>query len=98
MGYFAPAAYDSLRRRAVGDICSHFVDAAGQVADRALDARVVATPLSVIRRVPSKLVAAAGTEKAAAVLACLRGGMADCLYIDKPLAAEILRLDAESRK
>lgn len=98
MGYFSPAAYESLRRRAVGDICSHFVDAAGQVADRALDARVVATPLAVIRRVPSKLVAAAGTEKAAAVLACLRGKMADYLYIDKPLAAEILRLDAGSGK
>lgn len=94
MGYFAPAAYDRLCRRAVGDICSHFVDAASQVADRALDARVVATPLATIQRIPSKLVVAAGTEKAAAVLACLRGGMADYLYIDKPLAAEILRLDA----
>ncbi|MCH4071586.1 sugar-binding transcriptional regulator [Pseudoramibacter sp.] len=92
MGYFSDEAYQAIEKKSVGDVCSHFVDAQGRIADPLLDARVVATPLSKIKAVPNKMVAAVGVDKAPAILAALRGGMVDKLYIDQPAAAEVMRL------
>lgn len=86
MGYFAPDFYDNLRGKAVGDICSHFVDADGNIADVFLDARTVATPLATIKKIPNKYVVAVGPQKAPILRACLTGGFADYLYIDQPTA------------
>lgn len=94
MGYFSDEAYQAIEKKSVGDVCSHFVDAQGKIADPLLDARVVATPLSKIKAVPNKMVAAVGVDKAPAILAALKGGMVDKLYIDQPAAAEVMRLAA----
>lgn len=93
MGYFSPEEYEMVRKKAVGDVCSHFINADGQIADVGLDSRVVATPLQVIKKIPLKMVAAIGMEKVKAILACLRGGLADYLYIDQPTASAVLKLD-----
>lgn len=91
MGYFTQESYDNLRSKAVGDICSHFVDAQGQIADVFLDARTVATPLAVIKKIPHKFVVAVGPEKAPVLRACLAGGFADYLYADQPTAMMLLQ-------
>ena len=39
---------------------------------------------------------AVGLEKAEAVLGALRGGYADVLYLDEPLARKVLEIDENS--
>lgn len=98
MGYFSEKEYEKLEKLAVGDVCSHFIDQEGRIASRELDARVVATPLSEIKKIPNKMVAAVGIDKVPAVLAALKGGMVNKLYIDQPAAAEIMRRKTAQKK
>ena len=46
-----------------------------------------------IHRIENKLLVAVGTAKAKAVLGALRGGFADVLYIDEPLAKAVIALN-----
>lgn len=92
MGYFTDEEYEKLSRISVGDICSHYVTQDGEISDPFLDSRTVAVPLPEIRKIPNKYVAAVGIEKTKIILACLRAGMADYLYIDQPTAKEVLKL------
>lgn len=94
MGYFSPEEYDKISEKAVGDVCSHFIDQKGNIADEQLDARVVAAPLPLIRAIPNKVVIASGLEKAQAILAALYGNLVDYLYIDQPTARKVLQLSS----
>lgn len=58
-----------------------------------MDKRVIATPLSVIKEIPNKLMVAVGKDKAQVINAALKGGLVDSLYIDAPTAEEIVRLN-----
>ena len=80
----------------MGDVCSHYIDIDGNVADENLDGRVVGTSLEHIKKIPNKLMVAVGLEKAEAVLGALRGGYADVLYLDEPLARKVLEIDENS--
>lgn len=94
LGCFTPLEYQGISRKgAVGDICSHFIDINGKIVDPVLDARVVGMPLEKIHRIENKLLVAVGTAKAKAVLGALRGGFADVLYIDEPLAKAVIALN-----
>ena len=93
MGYFTDKEYEKLADVSVGDICSHYVDQDGKIADSSLDARTVAVPLKEIQKIPNKFVAAVGKEKTKIILACLRANMVDYLYIDQPTAKAVLQLD-----
>lgn len=97
MGYFTPETYAAVEEKAAADICSHFIDDQGNIADPELDSRVMAVPLEVIRAIPNKLLIASGPEKARPVLACLRGGLVDTLYIDEPTVSALLKLDKPRR-
>lgn len=92
MGYFSKEQYDNLSKQAVGDCCSHFMNETGEIADPLLDSRVIAVPLSTIKDIPHKVVIAIGQEKAKSILAAIRGGLVDYLYIDQPTARDILQL------
>ena len=97
LGCFSPREYMGFKARgAVGDVCSHYIDIDGNVADENLDGRVVGTSLEHIKKIPNKLMVAVGLEKAEAVLGALRGGYADVLYLDEPLARKVLEIDENS--
>ncbi len=97
LGCFSPREYMSFKTKgAVGDVCSHYIDIDGNVADENLDGRVVGTSLEHIKKIPNKLMVAVGLEKAEAVLGALRGGYADVLYLDEPLARKVLEIDENS--
>ncbi|MDO4289374.1 MAG: sugar-binding domain-containing protein [Eubacterium sp.] len=96
MGLLSDGQYRAMEAKGcTGDVCSHFINAEGEIFDEALDRRTVAASLSVIRAVPNKLLIASGTQKADIVLAALRGRLADCLYIDAPTAAAVLKRSYE---
>ncbi len=94
MGLITEENYHAIRTKGgIGDCCSHFLNRDGEVLDPKMDARVIAAPLSVIKKIPNKLMVAVGKEKAEIITAALKGGLVDSLYIDAPTAEEIIRLN-----
>ncbi len=75
---------------AVGDCCTRFFDASGHPVDSPVDRRVVAIELDALQGVETVVAVAVGARKAPAVRAALRGGLADVLVIDEPLATALL--------
>ncbi len=75
---------------AVGDVCCRFFDARGQAVRGAVHDQVLAVDLDDLRRVPTVVGVAAGPEKAAGVLAAVRGGVVDGLVVDARLAQGVL--------
>lgn len=93
MGLLSEEQYFEMEKEGcVGDCCSHFLNAQGEIFDEEMDKRVVGTSLETIRKIPNKLLIASGKDKAPVILGALRGGLADHLYIDAPTAQEVLNL------
>lgn len=93
MGLITEENYRIIKEKGgIGDCCSHFLNSEGDILDPEMDKRVIAAPLSVIRKIPNKLLVAVGKEKASVIAAALKGGLADSLYIDAPTAEEIVRM------
>lgn len=67
---------------AVGDICLHFFDAAGQAIESSFDARVIGITLAQLRKVPRVVAVAGGRRKWRALRAAMRGGLIDVLITD----------------
>ncbi|RJK95523.1 sugar-binding transcriptional regulator [Vallicoccus soli] len=74
----------------VGDTCCRFFDAEGRAVLGAVHDQVLAVDLDDLRRVPTVVGVAAGAEKAAGVLAAVRGGIVDGLVVDSRLALALL--------
>ncbi|MDT7582103.1 MAG: hypothetical protein QOK35_3367, partial [Pseudonocardiales bacterium] len=77
----------------VGDTCCRFFDAEGRTVSSVIDGRVLAVELDDLRRIPTVVGVACGTEKAAGVLAALRGGILRGLLTDARLARAVLLAD-----
>lgn len=93
MGLLSDEEYiDMERRGAVGDCCSHFLNEDGEIFDEKLDSRVIAAPLSTIKKMKNKLLVAVGVQKAAVIKAALKGHLVDSLYIDAHTAEEVVRI------
>lgn len=75
-----------------GDLNLRFFDANGAECQTSLAERTVAISLDKYRRIPRKVVAACGAQKAGTVCALLRGGLVDLLVVDQGLAEAILAL------
>lgn len=97
MGLLSDAQYWEMESKGcIGDMCSHFINARGEIFDETLDRRVIAASLPVIKAIRNKLLVASGIEKADIICATLMGGLADVLYIDAPTAAEVLKKSYEN--
>ena len=71
------------------DLMLRFLNQNGQESQTLTRSRVVGIPLESYRRIPNKIIVAAGREKWRAVLALLRGKLADTLIVDQNLAREV---------
>lgn len=74
---------------AVGDVCLHYFDAAGRLAQSGLESRVLAVDEATLKAVPRRIGVAAGAEKFAAVRGSLLGGWVNILITDSTLAARL---------
>jgi DNA-binding transcriptional regulator LsrR (DeoR family) len=74
----------------VGDTCCRFFDAEGRPILGPVHDRVLAIELDQLRRIPTVMGVATGTEKALGVLGAIRGGLVDGLIIDASLALALL--------
>lgn len=95
-GYFSLDAFLGLTERGVvGDVCCHFLDAAGVPGCEDISDRIVGVSLDALRAIPCVLGVATGSGKAAGVAAVLRGGYTDMLACDEELARALLEAGGE---
>jgi deoxyribonucleoside regulator len=93
-GYFSLEEFLGLGDRgAVGDICCHFLDVAGNPWLPDFSERVVGLTLKQLRAIPKVIGIATGADKAASVAAVLRGGYLSGLVCDSELAKALLEVE-----
>jgi DNA-binding transcriptional regulator LsrR (DeoR family) len=90
LGLTAAQHRELLAQSPVGSTCCRFYDGNGRPIRGVVHDRVLAVDLDDLRRIPTVVGVAAGSEKAPAVLAALRGGIIDGLIADASLAHSIL--------
>ena len=92
LDYLPPEDLAELREKGVcADMLLRFFDRDGHEIDSAVRRRTLAMEPDDYRRIPCKILVASGAEKAAALRAVLRGGMADVLIADRALAESALQ-------
>lgn len=79
------------KRCACGDIFLNFFDENGAECYRNDNIHMMSISFAQYRKIATKILVVPGVKKIEALLAALRGGLADVLIIDIPLAAELLR-------
>jgi lsr operon transcriptional repressor len=83
---------------AVGDIAARFFDRDGMPVDHPLDRRIIGLSLQQIAAIPTRVVAAGGHEKGAALQALLRAGLATVFVTDDVTAGRLIRATARVRQ
>jgi deoxyribonucleoside regulator len=95
-GFVSEAEVAALREKgAVGDILSRYVDAFGNIVDPDLDARTIGLELRFCRQREFSIGIAAGENKRAIALACLRAGYINVLVTDEDTAVYLLNCENE---
>ena len=90
-GVLKPAGVAELRAAgAVGEICGRFFDADGQECATSWRDRVIGIRLEQLRRIPQSIGVVAGSDRTAALLAAVRGGLLKSLVIDEAGAVALL--------
>ena len=79
-----------LSQGAVGTVCGLQIDAQGKAIPSGVNDRLIGIDRDTLLRIPIRLGAAAGAQKADAVLAALCGGLITTLVVDEEVAARIL--------
>lgn len=92
MDYLKESEKERLRKHAIGDIVSRFIDSKGQIVDAELNKRTVGIQLEELKQVPHSILLAAGTSKVSGVHATLSGGYCNHVIIDTLLAQNLLVL------
>ncbi|KRK47930.1 RNA polymerase subunit sigma-70 [Secundilactobacillus kimchicus] len=81
-GYFSETEQAGIQAHAVGDICSRFYDAAGNVACPEIDRRTVGVQLADLAKKEHSILVAGGERKFDAIKGALAGGYPNCLITD----------------
>lgn len=84
---------DYLARNAVGVVAGRFVNAQGKPVAGPLDERTIGLSLEKLRTIERRIAVAGGFDKVPAILAALRGGLADVLVTDAATAKGLLDAD-----
>jgi DNA-binding transcriptional regulator LsrR (DeoR family) len=77
----------------VGEVCCHFLDAAGDPCLPEFSERIVGLTLGQLKAIPKVVGIATGAEKAPSLAAVLRGGYVDTLVCDRDLALALLQVE-----
>lgn len=90
LGYFNDDEKNLLKQKAVGDICSRFIDQNGQICDENINCRTVSIELEELRKKDRSILVAGGERKIAAIHAALTAGYANVLITDQHSAKQLL--------
>ena len=77
---------------AVGEICGRFFDAHGKECSSPWRNRAISVELDYLRKTPQVIGVAAGPDRAAAVVAAMRGGLLKSLLIDESGALALMAM------
>ena len=77
---------------AVGDVCLHFFDIEGKAVDFEGSDRILGTPVSTLKTIPSAIALAVGPDKAPSIVGAARGGYMNELITDSTTALAVLAL------
>ncbi|WP_125582187.1 sugar-binding transcriptional regulator [Levilactobacillus cerevisiae] len=91
-GYLDDAQIHQLQTTAVGDVLSHYITAAGELAVPELDQRTVAIPLPQLAKKRYAILIAGGQAKLQPIHAALVGGHANVLIVDQAVAKALVAL------
>ncbi len=91
LGYLTEEEMDKLSHTAVGDVCSRFFTADGQVAVPEIDARTVGITIDDLKHCDTRLLVAGGASKVDALSVALDMGIATHLVIDREIALHLQR-------
>lgn len=91
LGYINKKDKEILQSRAMGDICSRFIDAKGNICDKELDERTVGINLEELKEKEKRILVAGSKRKIAAIKATLAGEIANILITDQYTAQELLK-------
>lgn len=86
LGYFNEEEKALLKRLGVGDICSRFFDANGDICSSAINDRTIGVQLADLRLKERSILVAGGNRKIAAIHGALTGKYANVLIIDQHTA------------
>ncbi len=75
---------------AVGDICAHWIDKAGQVIAHPINKRVVALPPERLKGISCAILASGGRNKVPVLLGALLAGFVDVVVTDEATARSVL--------
>lgn len=84
------ALSDAVAAGAVGILCCRYLSAEGQQIDLPPHDRLIAADVADLKSARKKLLVVCGTDRGEATLACIRGGLATHLVVDRSLANELL--------
>ncbi|MBL9189214.1 MAG: hypothetical protein JNK23_17160 [Opitutaceae bacterium] len=85
---------DLARAGAVGEICGRFIDTRGRECDTAWSDRVIGVQVAQLRRIPQVIGVVSGSDRTAAILAAIKGGLLKSLVIDESGAVALLATPA----
>jgi DNA-binding transcriptional regulator LsrR (DeoR family) len=77
---------------AVGDVLFNFFDAGGNLVDHPINERVMSVPLDIIKKVPTRVLAAGGASKVPALAGALAMVKPTVLITDEYTARDLLKL------
>jgi DNA-binding transcriptional regulator LsrR (DeoR family) len=84
------------RAGAVGEVCGRFIDARGQECATAWRDRVIGITVPQLRKIPQVVAIVSGSDRTAAILAGIAGGVIKSLIIDELGAGALLATPAPS--
>lgn len=90
LGYIDDKDKEIVQRKAVGDICSRFYDAQGNICDKDLDERTVGIKIDELKEKETRILVAGSKRKLSAIKAALIGEFANILITDQFTAKELL--------
>jgi DNA-binding transcriptional regulator LsrR (DeoR family) len=82
---------------AVGDLCSHWINIAGDVIDHPLNSRAVGLPPVHLKSVKNSILASGGKAKVGVMHGALVAGYANRLLTDEATAAQLLAIPQPAR-
>lgn len=90
LGYIDDKDKEIIQKKAVGDICSRFYDAQGNICDKDLDERTVGIKIDELKEKETRILVAGSKRKLPAIRAALIGKFANILITDQFTAEELL--------
>ncbi|MCK6255552.1 sugar-binding transcriptional regulator [Fictibacillus sp. KIGAM418] len=90
LGYFSEEDLKHIHSKAVGDICSRFIDEEGEILNASLNERTLGIDLKDLKQKEHSILVAGGQQKIDGIYGALKGGYANVLVTDQFTARFLL--------